>query len=530
MELQEFQQRYSVTDLLGEGGFGEVFKAYDTVRDRFVALKVSKVRPELENVRLRKEVELINCLPEHPNIAYYEACYTFHDKMLGEYDYGILQYYEEGNLLQLLNRDAARYFSYEQKTAILTQMLDGLEFLHNQGVIHRDLKPQNILIVRRQSGEYIPKITDFGISKKFDANRSTVYSNSLTGAGTLAYSSPEQLADREIRKNSDLWSFGVIAFRVLTHQLPFTTGDHAATSEAGRLELFSQINSGRLPDCIRQIDEPWQTLIRCCLITDPSQRIKNVQEAKALLAVSRGNNYRDGNHGRDVAFYISTNTNTNDKTKIERPSPEPDKSIVPPKQEASIQSSPVLKYVFIGVASAAFALIAAYGLQQWNSRKGGNGKKELAVIQSEAEKIMQEQPKQSDEPKITPEELSTQGQASTTRTQTNGSGTSAQSNSIAAFRFAPYTETASKPLSRVTIDKNLNYYVAHGNQRERKVAFNEIVPFLQERFEQEPDMYVALYADEAVPYGEVVKVMHIAYLNKFNMLFMTRLPAKGLEN
>jgi len=91
-------------------------------------------------------------------------------------------------------------------------------------------------------------------------------------------------------------------------------------------------------------------------------------------------------------------------------------------------------------------------------------------------------------------------------------------------------QTAAKPLSRVTIDKNLNYYVAHGNQRERKVAFDDIVPFLQERFEQEPEMYVALYADETVPYGEVVKVMHIAYLNKFNMLFMTRPPEKGVEN
>jgi len=87
-------------------------------------------------------------------------------------------------------------------------------------------------------------------------------------------------------------------------------------------------------------------------------------------------------------------------------------------------------------------------------------------------------------------------------------------------------QTAAKPLSRVTIDKNLNYYVASGNQRDRKVAFDEIIPFLQERFEEEPDMYVALYADETVPYGKVVEVMHIAYTNKFNMLFMTRPPAK----
>ena len=87
-------------------------------------------------------------------------------------------------------------------------------------------------------------------------------------------------------------------------------------------------------------------------------------------------------------------------------------------------------------------------------------------------------------------------------------------------------QTAAKPLSRVTIDQNLNYYIAFGNQKDRQVSFDDIVPFLQERYEQDPEMYIALYADETVPHGEVVKVMHIAYINKFNMVLMTRPPVK----
>ena len=87
-------------------------------------------------------------------------------------------------------------------------------------------------------------------------------------------------------------------------------------------------------------------------------------------------------------------------------------------------------------------------------------------------------------------------------------------------------QTAAKPLSRLTIDKDLNYYVAYGNQREKKVAFDDIVPFLQERQEKDPDMHVALYADEKVPYGEIVKVMHIVYVNQFSMVLMSRPPAK----
>jgi biopolymer transport protein ExbD len=87
-------------------------------------------------------------------------------------------------------------------------------------------------------------------------------------------------------------------------------------------------------------------------------------------------------------------------------------------------------------------------------------------------------------------------------------------------------QTAAKPLSRLTIDKDLNYHIAFGNQREKKVSFDDIVPFLQERFEKDPEMYVALYADEQIPYGEIVKVMYIVYVNQFQMVLMTRPPSK----
>jgi len=286
MTQQEFQTRYTYhpsTDKLGEGGFGSVFKAYNNYRDRWVALKISKVNLQYETIRLRKEVEMVAKLPAHPNIAYYEECYTI-PQLDGEYDFGILQYYEEGNLSQLLKNNT---LTLEKKQAVLMQILEGVHFLHNNGIIHRDLKPQNILIVKRGT-EYIPKITDFGISKQLDINKSSVFSNSIAGAGTLAYSSPEQLFDREIRKNTDLWSFGVIVFQTFTGQLPFTTGSHATTSEAGRMELFRQVNNGQLPAITAHIAEPWQTVIRRCLVTDASMRVKNTKEAADILTSGRG--------------------------------------------------------------------------------------------------------------------------------------------------------------------------------------------------------------------------------------------------
>jgi formylglycine-generating enzyme required for sulfatase activity len=282
MTHEEFKTRYlydPATDKLGEGGFGKVFKAYDTYLDRWVAIKIASVNPQYESVRLRKEVEMVSRLPVHPNIARYEECYTF-SSFDGEYDFGILQYYEEGNLLQLIQNEK---LSLAQKESLLKQILSGLAFLHDNGIIHRDLKPQNILIVKRKEGTFVPKITDFGISKKLEINKSSVFNNSLAGAGTLSYSSPEQLGDLEIRKNTDLWSFGVIAFQVLTGQLPFSTGGHATTSESGRQELFSQINSGKFPDTINDIPKPWQTLIQQCLLKEVAQRVKNCKEATAIL-------------------------------------------------------------------------------------------------------------------------------------------------------------------------------------------------------------------------------------------------------
>lgn len=79
-----------------------------------------------------------------------------------------------------------------------------------------------------------------------------------------------------------------------------------------------------------------------------------------------------------------------------------------------------------------------------------------------------------------------------------------------------------KPITRVTIDKDMNFYVAHGEETERQVSFEEITPFLQQAYSADPNIFVALYADETVPYGEIVSVLDIANQNEFNMVLMTR--------
>lgn len=83
-------------------------------------------------------------------------------------------------------------------------------------------------------------------------------------------------------------------------------------------------------------------------------------------------------------------------------------------------------------------------------------------------------------------------------------------------------QTSAKPLTRVIIDENLNYFVAFGSEKEQKVDFDGIEPFLQARILAEPDMYVALYADESIPYRELIKVLNICNENKFKLVLATR--------
>lgn len=83
-------------------------------------------------------------------------------------------------------------------------------------------------------------------------------------------------------------------------------------------------------------------------------------------------------------------------------------------------------------------------------------------------------------------------------------------------------QISAKPLTRVIIDENLNYFVAYGSEKEQQVDFDGIEPFLQARILAEPDMYVALYADESIPYRELIKVLNICNENKFKLVLATR--------
>ena len=358
MTQEEFHKRYEykpATDCLGEGGFGKVFKAYDTHLDKWVAIKMAEVKPGLELVRLKHEVEIVNKLPTHPNIARYEECFTF-SSFTGEYDFAVLQYYESGNLQQLLE---TTQLTEQQKDSILRQILSGIHFLHSQGIIHRDLKPQNILIVKR-NGEYIPKITDFGISKKLDVNKSSVFTNSLYGVGTLAYASPEQLTGNTIRKNTDLWSFGVIACWIFTGKLPFNSGNQSATSEAGRIELFKQITSGDISSVIQQLPSAWHSLVKQCIIVNIEERISGAGKCLEILS-GKVEASINNDKTENTSTYSKTSTSTAEvpptttnynSTRVESSAPRPKLTRI----EKDTSDNHLGRNIIIGIVTFVFLL------------------------------------------------------------------------------------------------------------------------------------------------------------------------------
>jgi TPR repeat protein len=211
----------------------------------------------------------------HPNLAKYYGAYRIKTSM-GEFDFGIMEFVDEGNNLL----DFLESFPDEIKIKkVLLGLLEGIDYLHSNNVIHRDLKPNNILIANLGSKQNpVPKIIDFGVSKKLNASE-TVASAIV---GTFEYMAPEQInlmAGQKLQPNVDLWAFGVIVYRIFTGDMPFGSIENGDTRE----RIQNQVLDARLPSAARSIPEPYRTMVMRCLVRDPKQRVQKAQELINIL-------------------------------------------------------------------------------------------------------------------------------------------------------------------------------------------------------------------------------------------------------
>ncbi len=221
-------ERYEVTSFIGEGGMGEVYEAEHVAMGRVVAVKVIHPRRAQDREaisRLRREARIAGTLG-HPNIC---AVYD-----MGRLDDGspylIMERLRGETLAQLLKRDGT--LAFDDLIDVMAQVMTALSAAHQKGVVHRDMKPDNIFLVRREGMRPTPKLLDFGISKAEDIEETSIDmtgSSHGTAAGTPFYMAPEQArGERKIDHRVDLWAAGVILYECATGQRPFNARNYNA--------------------------------------------------------------------------------------------------------------------------------------------------------------------------------------------------------------------------------------------------------------------------------------------------------------
>ncbi len=214
MKGQKISDRYQIIKSIGEGGMANVYLAYDTILDRNVAVKV--LRGDLSNdekfVRRFQREALAASSLSHPNIV--EVYDVGEDN--GEY-YIVMEYIEGKHLKTLLKKRGKLTLS--EAVDIMLQITDGMSVAHDSYIIHRDIKPQNIMIL--ENG--LVKITDFGIAMAMNATQLT-QTNSVMGS--VHYLPPEQASGQGSTLQSDIYSMGIVFYELITGELPFK-GDNA---------------------------------------------------------------------------------------------------------------------------------------------------------------------------------------------------------------------------------------------------------------------------------------------------------------
>jgi serine/threonine protein kinase len=202
---------YKVTDKIGEGGMGSVFRGIDIMLEREVAIKM--LRPELSRQphvveRFRSEAVTLAKL-NHPNIA---TLYSFLRQ--GEDFFMVMEFVRGETLESLIGKLGAMPFG--RAVALFCQALEGIDHAHKMGIVHRDIKPANMMLTETGS----IKVMDFGIARVLGTDRMTKTGHLI---GTVEYMSPEQVRGEETDARSDIYSLGILLYEMLTGRVPFNS-------------------------------------------------------------------------------------------------------------------------------------------------------------------------------------------------------------------------------------------------------------------------------------------------------------------
>ena len=268
---------YKILSLLGAGGMGEVYRARDMKLEREVAIKVlpAEFTQDPKRVaRFQREAKLLASL-NHPNIA---AIHGLEES--DGLEFLVLELVEGKTLAKRLVKGP---MPVEEALEVCRQIAEGVEAAHEKGVIHRDLKPANVKV----TPEGKVKILDFGLAKVFegeipdtDISQSPTFTEEMTKSGmilgTAAYMSPEQAKGKPVDKRADIFAFGALLYELLTGKRTFE--GETITETLGAI-IHKEPDWGFLPESTPSII---QVLLRQCLQKDPSARLRDIGDFRAL--------------------------------------------------------------------------------------------------------------------------------------------------------------------------------------------------------------------------------------------------------
>lgn len=264
---------YKILEKLGEGGMGIVYKAEDTKLKRTIALKflpINEITSEEDKARFLNEAQVTAALNHH------SICTVFEISESDEKAFIAMEFIDGESLAEKIKKGP---IELNETLGLAIQIVDGLVEAHQRGVIHRDIKPANLMLNAKGQA----KIMDFGLAK---LSASPSLTKSRTTVGTLAYMSPEQIqASSEVDHRTDIWSFGVVLYEMLTGSHPFP-GDYEAAT------IYSIVNEEPL-DLIKNLDIPehLKNIVFKILEKKPEDRYQSALELLKDLEKLKGGTY-----------------------------------------------------------------------------------------------------------------------------------------------------------------------------------------------------------------------------------------------
>jgi len=275
-------RRYRIDGLIGVGGMGAVFRGYDASATRDVAIKL--LRPELVDSveavsRFSREARAISRL-QHPN------CVRVTD--VGQTQSGLRYMVMELIVGQSLTACLGRPMPVLRSLDIARQILAGLEHAHTRNVVHRDIKPDNILLSRGEQGREMVKLVDFGIARVLQESRDPEAFNTKMGQvfGTPQYMSPEQASGKEVDHRADIYTTGLVLFEMLTGNRAFD-GNNAVAIVTKQLMEDPPPLPSTIPSAVNDV-------VSNLLSKEPAHRYQTAGEARGMLDQVRQDLRRTG--------------------------------------------------------------------------------------------------------------------------------------------------------------------------------------------------------------------------------------------